>query len=132
MQKKRAKRIYKSERGNVIIHRPDEICATEISPRWNGIKRFHWAGWAGRDAKDAKVNFLLLSVDPLKTPASAAPLSGVGLLAKNVTLQNPDTIVVAIPADSAKQRSAYPSWPVRSRGAFLCPAQTAREERRNS
>ena len=27
---------------------PDEIRAKKISPRWNGIKRFHWAGWAGR------------------------------------------------------------------------------------
>jgi hypothetical protein len=27
---------------------PDEIRATKISSRWNGIKRFHWTGWAGR------------------------------------------------------------------------------------
>ena len=27
--------------------RRDEISVTEISPRWNGIKRFNWAGWAG-------------------------------------------------------------------------------------
>jgi hypothetical protein len=39
----------------VIVHRPDEISATEISPRWNGIKRFHWAGWAGRAAKIAEI-----------------------------------------------------------------------------
>ncbi len=26
---------------------PDEIRAKKISSRWNGIKRFHWTGWAG-------------------------------------------------------------------------------------
>ena len=43
------------------FHRPDEISATENSPRWNGIKRFHWAGWAGRDAEHAEDLFILFS-----------------------------------------------------------------------
>jgi len=60
--------------GNKLTARM-EISAPEISPRWNGIKRFHWADWAGRDAKDAKGKFFLKALDFFLSAFMSALLS---------------------------------------------------------
>jgi hypothetical protein len=36
-----------------LVIAPDKFAPVKqkikkVSPRWNGIKRFHWTGWAGR------------------------------------------------------------------------------------